>query len=194
MKHLIGSLALSAAALVLGLAPQAADAAPRCGSNQFEMDGRCWHKGNRCSDYNGTSHNVCNNPHDSLQCDWNGGSNTCYPENGGGRGCGWGEFEWGGRCWQEGNHCSDYNGTHKEVCENNHDDLRCKWKSGRNKCEPRDGGGGGCGHGEFWMDGGCWNIGHRCSDYNGTSHNVCNNPHDSLQCDWNRHSQTCYPG
>lgn len=102
------------------------------------------------------------------------------------RDCSQDEIAFGGQCRPLARHCSGYDRTDSNVCNNGKDSLQCDWVPASQRCVSQ------CPQGHFSMDGQCYKIAQHCSEYNGTSNKVCNNGHDALQCDWNSQKRSCF--
>ena len=144
-----------------------------CTDGQFKLDGTCYNIGNQCSDYHKTKSKVCNNGYDELSCDWDVERKLCYSE------CLVDQFKYNGNCYDKASVCSEYNGTHTNICNNGSDSIQCNWISSNQTCVAD------CSsHSTFEIDGQCYHKNGDCSQYNGVNVNTCNNSLDNLQCDW----------
>jgi hypothetical protein len=117
------------------------------------------------------------------------------PSNGGN--CDSNEFWMHGQCWEIQHHCSGYDHTSKDVCNNGFDQLRCDWNRSSGTCYPegsRPSDPTSCGPRSFWMNGRCYPYASHCSGYDGQGEDVCENHFDSLNCTWDHRSGGyCYP-
>ncbi|WP_141734569.1 DUF4360 domain-containing protein [Oligoflexus tunisiensis] len=100
--------------------------------------------------------------------------------------CGKHEIAFNGKCRPLASHCSGYDFTDANTCNNGKDTLQCDYVPATRRCVAQ------CPQGHFSMDGQCYRKAQHCAEYNHTSHDVCNNGHDTLQCDWNSHERICF--
>lgn len=103
---------------------------PDCGRDSILVNGQCKPLAQRCSDYNNTNVEVCNNPKDTLQCDYVPSTKECVSK------CPHDHFSMDGQCFKKAQNCSEYNFKGGKVCNNGEDSLMCDYNDGSRQCFP----------------------------------------------------------
>ncbi len=106
------------------------------GSQWFSREwNRCFEKGNRCEQYNGTNQGTCETPNDSLACDWNESAKSCFAEV---KKVECNDKQWFSAqyntCFEKFGRCEQYSGRDAKTCESPNDSLACDWDANQNTC------------------------------------------------------------